>query len=227
MRARIFGAAIAVSLGAGVFPATAAVNLIQNGGFEDGLYVDGGPGFETLPAGNPSITSWTIGGNSIDWIGTYWQPGDGVHSIDLSGNALGSVSQSFAAVVGQQYTVSFLLAGNPDGPPTTKDVNVNVNGSNQDFFFPLASATHANMNWTPVSFNFIANSSTEILTFSSVTCGGDVDNRCAFGPALDAVSVTSAVPELSTWGMMLFGFAGVGFVAYLRSRKSPMAAAII
>jgi hypothetical protein len=34
-----------------------------------------------------------------------------------------------------------------------------------------------------------------------------------------AVSSVAAVPESSTWAMTLFGFAGVGFVAYRQSRK--------
>jgi hypothetical protein len=34
----------------------------------------------------------------------------------------------------------------------------------------------------------------------------------------------SAVPELSTWAMMILGFAGVGFVAYRRSRKDHVLA---
>ena len=29
----------------------------------------------------------------------------------------------------------------------------------------------------------------------------------------------AAVPEASTWAMMILGFAGVGFIAYRRSRK--------
>jgi hypothetical protein len=29
----------------------------------------------------------------------------------------------------------------------------------------------------------------------------------------------AAVPEPSTWAMMILGFAGVGFMAYRRSRK--------
>jgi hypothetical protein len=33
----------------------------------------------------------------------------------------------------------------------------------------------------------------------------------------------SGVPELSTWGMMLIGFAGVGFVAYRRAKKATLA----
>lgn len=32
-------------------------------------------------------------------------------------------------------------------------------------------------------------------------------------------SLTSAVPELSTWAMMLLGFAGLGFAAYRRSQR--------
>nr|WP_079603671.1 PEPxxWA-CTERM sorting domain-containing protein [Bradyrhizobium erythrophlei] len=36
-------------------------------------------------------------------------------------------------------------------------------------------------------------------------------------------SAVSDVPEPSTWAMMILGFAGVGFMAYRRSRKSsPM-----
>jgi hypothetical protein len=32
-----------------------------------------------------------------------------------------------------------------------------------------------------------------------------------------------AVPEPSTWAMMILGFAGVGYMAYRRSRKNTMA----
>ena len=33
------------------------------------------------------------------------------------------------------------------------------------------------------------------------------------------VDVAAAAPEISTWAMMLIGFAGIGFTAYRRSRK--------
>jgi choice-of-anchor C domain-containing protein len=220
MRARILGAVAAIALCAAAHPAVAAVNLITNGSFELGTFDSAA--FDTLPAGDASMTGWTIGGNSIDWIGSYWQPGDGARSVDLSGNALGSVSQGFATVIGGTYTVSFLMSGNPDGPPNPKTLDVNINGA--DFIFnPVSGASLSNMNWTPASFSFVANSTFETLTFSSVTCGGNIANSCAFGPALDNVSV-SAVPELSTWTMMLLGFAGIGFVAYRRARKDTVIA---
>ena len=223
MRARAFGAVVAISLFATVSSATAAVNLIQNGSFEAGTYIDDGPGFQNLSAGDPSITNWTIGGHSIDWIGSYWQPGDGIHSLDLSGLALGSVSQSFATVAGGTYQVSFLMSGNPDGGPNPKTLDVNVAGG--DFFFnPASGPNHANMNWTPGSFFFVANSPTTTITFASTTCADGGNFPCAFGPALDNVSV-SAVPEASTWLMMLLGFAGIGFAAYRRSRRNEKVSA--
>jgi len=36
---------------------------------------------------------------------------------------------------------------------------------------------------------------------------------------LGNLPIASAVPEPSTWAMMILGFAGVGFMAYRRSRK--------
>jgi choice-of-anchor C domain-containing protein len=220
VKTKLLSIAASLALFATVSPASAGVNLIQNGSFENGSYVDGGSGFDTLIAGDTSLTSWTVGLDSVDWIGSYWQPADGIHSIDLSGNALGSLSQSFSAVIGKQYTVSFMLAGNPDGGPDPKTVEVSVNGTNQFINFPLNGVTKQNMNWTPESFTFIANTTSETLTFVSTTCASSGDNACAFGPALDAVSVTSAVPELSTWGMMLIGFAGLGLIAYRRARRA-------
>ncbi|WP_368732308.1 PEPxxWA-CTERM sorting domain-containing protein [Streptococcus pyogenes] len=41
---------------------------------------------------------------------------------------------------------------------------------------------------------------------------------------MDPNAVASAVPEPSTWAMMLLGFAGLGLMAYRRS-KTLMAAA--
>jgi choice-of-anchor C domain-containing protein len=222
VKTKLLSIAASLAIFAAVSPASA--NLIVNGSFENGSF-NSAP-FDTLGAGNSSMTGWTIGSDSIDWIGSYWQPGDGLRSVDLSGNGLGSVKQDFSAVIGQRYTVSFLLAGNPDGGPSTKSVGVDVNGNFQIFTFPLAGATKGNMHWTPESFSFIANTTTETLKFTSLTCADGGANACAFGPALDNVSV-SAVPELSTWGMMLLGFAGIGMIAYRRARKASPIGAVV
>jgi hypothetical protein len=40
------------------------------------------------------------------------------------------------------------------------------------------------------------------------------------GFILSGDTITAGVPEPSTWAMMILGFAGVGFMAYCRSRKN-------
>jgi PEP-CTERM motif len=42
---------------------------------------------------------------------------------------------------------------------------------------------------------------------------------------IDGVNLTAAVPEPSTWAMMILGFAGVGFMAYRRKSKPALMAA--
>ncbi len=54
---------------------------------------------------------------------------------------------------------------------------------------------------------------------------GGTDSSITFGPTTltDDQSVTAAVPEPSTWAMMVLGFAGLGFMSYRRkSRKGGL-----
>jgi hypothetical protein len=52
---------------------------------------------------------------------------------------------------------------------------------------------------------------------------GDISLECVS----DCVSPASAVPEPSTWAMMILGFAGVGFTAYRRKSKTALIAAFL
>jgi choice-of-anchor C domain-containing protein len=197
---------MALVSGVGVAHAT---NLIVNGSFELGTF-DSSP-FDTVPGGSSAITGWTVGGNSVDWIGSYWQPEDGLRSIDLSGNSPGSVSQVLTGLtVGNRYTVSFWLAGNPDGGPTTKPAQVSAGVDSSVFLFDVTGHSKGSMGWVQDHFSFVAGSGSETLTFASLS-------GTAYGPALDNVSLS--VPEASTWAMMLVGFAGVGFAAYRRTKR--------
>jgi hypothetical protein len=58
---------------------------------------------------------------------------------------------------------------------------------------------------------------------TSEHCGPDGTNIPACAGTWSMV--TSGVPEPSTWAMMLIGFAGVGFVGYLRAKKRSTAIA--
>lgn len=56
-------------------------------------------------------------------------------------------------------------------------------------------------------------------SLSDVNSGPDSFNAVAGSP------ITPAVPEPSTWAMMILGFAGVGFMTYRRKNKVAMSAA--
>src|SRR5678815_3121637 len=102
-----------------------------NGSFElnSGGGCDSGGGFTTLSAGSPCITGWSIGPNNLDYINSYWVAQDGTHSVDLNGNQNAtSISQTFDTIAGGLYLVSFAMAGNQDGAPTIKNLNVTVAG---------------------------------------------------------------------------------------------------
>ena len=176
---------------------------IVNGGFEDSSFSGN---FQTIYAGSSDLSGWDITAGSVDLINTYWQPALGHYSLDLNGNSAATISQSFATVVGQTYTVSFDMAGNTDGGGSIKVITAGANGDHS-FSFDSSGKSHGAMGWTTMSFNFVADSATSTLRFS-----GNADNSY-YGAALDNISVTAAVPEPETYGMLLAGLGLVGFIA--------------
>lgn len=197
LRAKWIGRA---SLGLAVSVGVAHGAAFVNGSFETGP----APGsFATLAGGNTSITGWTVTGNSIDYIGSYWQPGDGSRSIDLNGNAQGGIQQTFDTILNQVYRVTFLMAGNPDGPPVIKTLTASAGSFSGNF--TAAAGTRTNMGWTQKSFSFTAQGTSTTLSFAS-------QDATAYGAALDRVTLTP-VPEPATLGL-----AAVGLVAAWRRR---------
>ena len=211
LRKILVAAACAAACGVATSAGAAA---FTNGSFE--LGVDPGSTFVTLGNGSTGITGWVVGGDSIDYIGGYWQAEDGSRSVDLSGNANGSVSQTFDTLAGHSYVVNFFLAGNPDGGPAAKVAITSADGTQlqSNIFTVTGSDSRTSMGWKPYSYDFTAATNSTTLTFASAT-------GTAFGPALDNVSV-AGVTEPATWAMMLIGFGGLG--AALRSRRRSAAA---
>lgn len=208
---------LAVALCSTAPAAYAAVNLVANGSFEDSTPgYTGSLNFQTVSAGDPFITGWTVSQGSVDLIGTYWQAAEGINSVDMDGNGQGQIYQNVSLVSGQQYLLTFNIAGNPDDCPgplsCTKnlDLQVGVSVANQQYSFTVdGTQTHSAMGYVLESLTFTANSTGLVpLTFSSLTTG-------SYGVVLDNVSVV-AVPESETWAMMLVGMGLVG----LRLRKN-------
>ena len=184
----------------------------QNGSFETGPTPGG---YVTLTAGDTQITGWTVTGDSVDYIGSYWPAADGSRSLDLSGNAGGGVAQAFDTVAGRTYRVGFALAGNPDCAPTVKTVQVQATGApSVNYLFDTTNSSLSNMGWAAQTYTFTATGPTTTLAFAS-------QDNTGCGPALDNVAVNditpAPVPALSTWGLL--GLAGLLGFAAMRGRR--------
>ena len=184
---------------------------ITNGSFENGI--DPG-GFTTVEAGdNTSINGWTVGGVSVDYIGTYWQAAQGVRSIDMSGNGMGSISTLITNLIaGVTYKITFAISGNPDDlNPAEKVIGVGIGEANLgEFGFTAVADSKENMGWVDRVASFTANATSMTLRFFTVSPNN------AFGPALDNVRI-SAVPVPAS-GLLVFG--ALAGLALLRRRKA-------
>jgi hypothetical protein len=119
--------------------------------------------------------------------------------------------------------------------PSISAIGANFFGSNISGIFQSGSialsltdsfglTSHTIINATTSSFiGFVSTGTITSLTVEAVQPGTGflwptVDNLTL------AQGLTTAVPEPSTWAMMILGFAGVGFITYRRRKTSALAA---
>ena len=140
---------------------------------------------------------------------------------DPNVNVQGSISQVInGLVVGEFYNLDFnwgaAQLANRTGA-TTEQLHITFGASTADTGI-LAVGSGAFSGWQAGHFQFQATSTSQTLSFLSV--------GTPFGlppiAVLDGVSLT-AVPEPTTWAMMLLGFGGIG--AMIRRRRQTLVAA--
>ena len=102
---------------------------------------------------------------------------------------------------------SIQLTGSLGGDPFATSVYLNTAPAGEPGSFS---------GWMTANFTFTADSTSEVLSFLAV--GTPAGNLPPFA-LLDGVSLT-AVPEPSTWAMMLVGFGGLGYAAFRRRRTA-------
>ena len=194
--ARTFlGAALA--LAATLAPAIAHANLVVNGTFA-GCHGITCTGWTAVPARDyGSLYYFTD--NTVE-IGAYGTTFDDIYQVIPTDPHL-------------HYTVSFdLLSTRP-----ATDAQFFVSFGSHDLFDLLNSGptTLTHYSFEGVSYPFASSS---YLSFQGREVGGTY--------VLSNVSViANAVPEPSTWAMMILGFAGVGLMAYRRKSKPVLSAA--
>ncbi len=129
--------------------------------------------------------------------------------VDLSGsNGIEGTLQTNDTFAAGTYTLSFALGGNArgDSAQTTR-----ISLGDFTTAITLGSADPLKL----YSFTFTTNGG--LLAFSDQP-GGNPN----IGNILDDVTLASAVPEASTWVMMILGFLGMGFTAYGRKEKPKL-----
>ena len=154
---------------------------------------------------------------------------DGGAFVGLDGdpNFTGALTQTITGLTsGQEYQLSFYWAGG-ELFNRTGYTSIQLTGSlgGDSFATPVylntnpAGTPGSFSGWTLETFDFTANATSEALSFLAV--GSPAANLPPFA-LLDGVSLT-AVPEPSTWAMMLAGFGGLGFAAFRRRGRTPVA----
>ena len=187
-------------LALGAVGAQAQTNLLSDGDFESFASKVGSGSFTTISAGS-SIGAWSVTGTSVDLVRNAYGAINDI-SVDLAGTpGPGYLSQTFTAVAGTTYTLSWDQFRNGSG--ATADMVVSLGGSSTSFG-TVTAITQQSLSWTA------AVDGLQTVKFGTATSS-------VAGPTLDNVTLTAAVPEPATGALLLAGIACIGWVARRRS----------
>lgn len=195
----------------------ATANLVVDGGFEPPGVDDVGSYTGYTAAESPQLGGWTVLSAGVDLVGAD-PAAEGTQFVDLNGNdesAPGSISQVVATTAGHRYRVQFQLAGNPNGDPPVKTLQVGFGDVSRSFTFDVGETTNDTLGWAAQEFEATRCGTQEptdstTLTFTSTTDGQR-------GPLIDAVSVVDLGPSCntgtSTWQWVMLGGTGAAWLA--------------
>jgi len=207
--------------------AGASANLLTNGSFETGSFVDnnGGQDTDTLGVGSTSMTGWTVSGSeALAWIGPTnpfsLTASDGSYFLDLTGYAEGApfsgVTQTISTTDGAHYSLTFDLGSSANyGLPS--GITASAGGTSQVF----TSTSVLDSVWTTETLNFTASGASTVISLVGEQ-GVDyigLDN-------VDVVETSGPIPEPAAWAIMMSGLFGVGALARRRRAISASDASL-
>ena len=217
--------AVALAILASFIPFSGSVfaaEIVQNGSFEmlSAPFVDDGLNYMALGDRSTEIVGWTVSTSTGAIVlgrsptGDGYTAANGSYFVDLSGYGSsspdGALIQTIDTVGGATYAFSMDLAGANNGT-----VSAFVGGQ----ILALTPGTPfvvGGTEWIPETATFGGDpfDTHPVLIVKNESPGSDID-------FVDDVSITGpAIPEPSTWAMLITGFAALGFAAYRFSTKS-------
>lgn len=187
--------------------ASAATNLVINGGFEANL--------QNANTWNiySNLTGWTGGSAGIELRNNVAGAAfEGKNFVELDTTANSAMWQQIATKAGQHYNLSFAYSGRPGVAATSNNIEVLWNGVVLGDLTAVGSSVN---NWGMKSYEVIGINGMSTLTFRAA---GKSDS---YGGSLDAVSLTtSPVPEPGTYALMLGGLAAMGLLRRRQQQKA-------
>jgi choice-of-anchor C domain-containing protein len=184
-----------------------APNLVVNGNFSRPVQPKNS--YETVYPSAQKIPGWTVGGDSVDLMGsTYFKlpsaSSSGSQAVDLSGSAPGSLTQTISTTPGTSYTLTWYEAGNPNGGQAVKVMTVSWDKTSKAYPAPSTrDRSDTNMGWSQKSQIVVASSAQSVLVLADTT-----PDKSPYGPVITDVSLTaeqSSSPPPSSGGSLLTG----------------------
>ncbi len=219
-----------------VYAATASLALLAGSGSAGAVELLVNGSFEATSSHFTTPTGWSNIGHT-EGVVTYADIGNTIPSYDgglnfysiggVASNGLSSpgegISQSVATTIGNTYRLTVGLS-DENGPGLTSVLNVLIGSQLNQVTLAADSSGFFHRPFETYTYDYVATSSLTTISFIlfSSTDFGNND------PLIDGVSfqqiAVGAVPEPSTWVMLIAGFAGIGFMGYRRRRKAAVAA---
>jgi hypothetical protein len=188
--------------------ASSAASILANGSFE--LDPQAAASWSTQQV----LTGWTGGQYGIELRNNVAGAAyDGVNYVELDTSHNSQMLQQVATSLGEALTLSFAYAPREGVAEGSNGIEVLWNGLSQGVF--TGNGALSGNAWTLESLVLTGAADTSTLLFRAV---GRDDS---YGGALDAVSLTRAVPEPGTLALAFAGLGAAGLV--VRRRRSDQA----
>ncbi|REK12997.1 MAG: DUF642 domain-containing protein [Planctomycetota bacterium] len=196
-------------------PGLRASELLINGSFELPVIptID-----QEFAAPSTDIVGWAVTERTVNINRTsaiFGTAHDGDQMLDINGSNNGTIEQSFATSIGGEYLLTLYYANNPNpsmaSPSYDADVTLFGTGTLYTEFITHSGSTAADMEWTFLSHQFAADSTTTTLQLRSRMLGFN-------GVVFDSVSIVE-VPEPGALTLILPGL--VAAYMWRRARRLP------